>query len=185
MAAASQNYLPTLSDDSVKAKTGKTWAQWFSLLNRAGAKELNHQAIVRELKHAPGLTGWWRQMIAVEYERAQGLRAKHQRADGFSVSISKTLKAELSELFDAAANATRRSQWFPQGDFEPSSQTPDRYLRGAWRKSLRVEMGFYAKGPGKSQLAIQVNRLPNASDVEKERQRWKAAITKLQRLLAS
>lgn len=37
---------PRMSDDAVEAKTGKTWSYWFRLLDKAGAKKMNHQEIV-------------------------------------------------------------------------------------------------------------------------------------------
>jgi hypothetical protein len=44
-------------------------------------------------------------------------------------------------------------------------------------------MGFYAKGQGKSQIAVQVNKLAKRADVERERKVWKASLEKLQSLL--
>jgi hypothetical protein len=32
------NIKPTMSDDAVKAKTGKVWSEWFRILDAAGAK---------------------------------------------------------------------------------------------------------------------------------------------------
>ena len=29
---------PRMTDEAVKAKTGKTWAEWFVLLDKAGAR---------------------------------------------------------------------------------------------------------------------------------------------------
>jgi len=34
---------PRMSDDAVKAKTGKTWKQWFTILDKAGAKKFDPQ----------------------------------------------------------------------------------------------------------------------------------------------
>ncbi len=65
-----------------------------------------------------------------------------------------------------------------------SSQTKDKYFRGAWKKTARLEVGFYAKGPGKAQIALQVNKLENKSDVETARDTWKKALTKLEALLS-
>lgn len=41
-------------------------------------------------------------------------------------------------------------------------------------------MGFYAKGPGRAQIALQSNRLADEAVVEKERVLWKKEIGKLQ-----
>ena len=63
-----------------------------------------------------------------------------------------------------------------------SSRTKDKYWRGKW-KTGRLEIGFYAKGPGRAQIALQSNKLPNAEAVEKERALWKKAIDKLQEIV--
>ena len=41
------------------------------------------------------------QAIAVSYERARGMRAVGERADGFAVSASRTVAAPVERLFDA------------------------------------------------------------------------------------
>ena len=176
-------YVPTMDNAAVKAKTGRDWPGWFSLLDKAGAAKLEHKAIVALLSDKHSVPSWWRQMVAVEYERARGLREPHETATGFSVSVSKTVAASLSDLYAATAAEPRRKQWFPKGKFEVSSQTQDKYFRGAWKDSSRLEMGFYAKGPGKSQIAIQIGKLPNRAAVETERAAWSAAVQKLKGLL--
>ena len=61
-----------------------------------------------------------------------------------------------------------------------SSQTEDKYYRGAWGKDgARLEINFYAKGDGKAQINVQVNKLVNSEAVEAERTAWKKAMEKL------
>lgn len=129
------------------------------------------------------MPAWWSQMVAVEYERARGLRERHQGSDGFSVAISRTLSTRLPHLYEVTSRAGERRKWFPQGEFELSSHTRDKYLRGRWKQGTRVDIGFYARGAARSQIAVQVSRLPKKADVEPTRARWKAALTKLQHLL--
>jgi hypothetical protein len=183
MAAQRQVYVPSTSDEAVKAKTGKDWAGWFGVLDSAAAATLNHKAIVNVLSEKHGVASWWRQMIAVEFERARGLRDRHETAGGFSVSISKTVPASLSDLYAATADAASRKKWFPKGAFALSSATKDKYFRGSWKKHTRLEMGFYAKPGEKSQISVQVSKLPKKSDVESERAAWKAALVKLHGLI--
>jgi hypothetical protein len=178
-----QEYVPGMSDAAVKAKTGKDWAGWFGALDKAGAAKLKHPQIAQLIHEKHGIPGWWCQMVTVEYELARGLRVRHQTASGFSVSASKTIATSLSALYAATANVAKRKQWFPKGDLEPSSQTKDKYFRGAWNGSARLEIGFYAKEDGKAQIAVQVNKLAKRSDVDRERAAWKAALVKLQKLL--
>jgi hypothetical protein len=173
---------PSMSDTAVMTKTGRDWAGWFDVLDQAGASTLEHRQIVALLSDTHGTPAWWRQMIAVEYERARGLRARHETASGYSVSVSRTLAVDVAALYAAMADAPARAQWFPRGSFVPSSQTPHKYLRGAWG-SARLEIGLLAKSDEKSQIAVQVSRLARAGDVERQRSTWKAALARLQRLL--
>jgi hypothetical protein len=179
-----QHYVPNMSDTAVKAKTGKDWAGWFGALDKAGAAKLKHSQIAQLLHEKHGVAGWWSQMVTVEYELARGLRVRHQTATGFSVSASKTIATTLSALYMATSNGAKRKQWFPQGEFQLSSQTRNKYLRGSWN-GARLEIGFYATEGGKSQIAIQVNKLAKRADVDRERAAWKAALVKLQKLLES
>ncbi len=172
-----------ISNESVKARTGKDWPSWFELLDRAGAQELGHTATAQFLVKKHGVPGWWAQNVTVEYERARGLRERHQSAAGFKVAVTKTVATGLANLYEATANAKLRRRWFPRGAFEVSSQTRDKYFRGPWRKTARLEVGFYAKGAGKAQIALQVSRLANRADVEKTRETWKKALEKLQHLV--
>lgn len=176
-------YVPTMSDTAVKAKTGRDWASWFGALDKAGAAQLDHAAIAKLLAERHGVPGWWSQMVTVEYERARGRRVRHETASGFSVAVSKTIATTLPDLYAAAANAAKRKKWFPSGAFEASSQTKDKYLNGSWNKSARLNFGFYAKGEGKAQIAMQVSKLAKNADVELERKAWKAALLRLQEML--
>ena len=179
MAGKRQAYVPSMSGATVKAKTGKDWAGWFRALDKAGAKRLEHKAIAAILSERHRVPGWWSQMVTVEYERARGLRAPHETASGFSVSISKTVATSLAELYEVTASPAKRRKWFPRGAFEPSSQTRNKYLRGSWNRTARLEVGFYAKGPGKAQIAVGVNKLAKPGDVEVQRSAWRKALDRL------
>jgi hypothetical protein len=175
-------HVPKMSDSAVKAKTGKDWRGWFGALDKAGAKKLTHKEIVEVLHAKHGVPGWWSQMLTVEYELARGLRERHQKSDGYSVSATKTIAASVSKVYEATIDARQRKRWFPRGVFTPSSQTKDKYVNGAWRRA-RLNFGFYARSGGKAQIAVQVNKLADKEAVEQERQVWKAALAKLQSML--
>ena len=170
---------PAISDDAVTAKTGKTWRQWFTLLDKAGAAKLDHKSIVTLAARKGGAGPWWRQMVTVEYERARGLRAKHETAGGFSVSVSKTVTGDVATLYAASVAATRRRKWFPAGALKISSLTEDKYFRASWNGTARLEINFYPKPGGKAQITVQVGQLAKKSDVERERTAWKKALANL------
>ncbi|MBV8978516.1 MAG: hypothetical protein JO261_10955 [Alphaproteobacteria bacterium] len=178
-AAGQGEWPPTsISEEKVKAATGRGWMGWFIILNRANANAMPHRQIA-QLLHDKGCPSWWSQMIAVEYERARGGRKKHERPDGYSVSVSKVIPAALGRLFAVATDPANRKAWFPAGAFAETSKTKDKYWRGTWKKDARLEFGFYAKGAGKAQITVQINKLPDSSAVEKERAAWKKAMDKL------
>ena len=51
-----------MSDAAVKAKTGKDWAGWFAVLDRAGAASFDHKGIVALLSDTHDVPAWWRQI---------------------------------------------------------------------------------------------------------------------------
>ena len=183
MAKKKRTHVPGTSDATVKARTGRTWAAWFALLDRAGARAWAHRRIARLLAERHGVSGWWAQMVALQFELARGLRARHQTAGGYSVTVSKTVATSLSDLYGAIARPARRRAWFPPGTLEPSSRTRNKYFRGAWNRVQRLEVGFYPKGRQKAQIALAVSRLPRAADVEAHRRTWRRALDRLAALV--
>lgn len=177
------DYVPSTSDETVRDKTGRNWASWFRLLDQAGASKLAHGDITAVLSDPHGLPGWWCQKVAVEYERARGLRAPHETARGFSVAVSMTVAVSVSVLYAAVADVSRRRAWFPRGAFEPTSLTKDKYVRGSWNRSARLAVGVSAKGATKATVALQVSKLAAKEDVERERTAWKRALGKLRALV--
>jgi hypothetical protein len=176
---------PSISDDKVKAATGRNWMGWFVILNRLEATSLPHKEVARRLKDDHGAPSWWCQMIAVEYERARGGRKKNERAGGtYAVNVTNVMPVALPKLFAAVTDPKTRKAWFPPGAFEETSKTKDKYWRGKWKKDGKLEFGFYAKGPGKAQVALEIGKLAGAAAVETERAAWKKAFGKLQTMLA-
>jgi len=90
-----------LSDDAMQSATGRHPAEWFALLDEAGAAGWGHTAIARWLVAEHGVARWWNQNITVRYEQARGLRLPGQQSDGtFSVSTSKTVAGSLDAAYE-------------------------------------------------------------------------------------
>src|ERR1700761_8541587 len=164
----------SISDEKVKAATGRGWMGWFVILNNMKATSLPHKEVAKRLKEKYGAPSWWCQMIAVEYERARGGRQKHERAGGtFAVNVTKVMPAALPKLFAVATDPKTRKAWFPPGAFEETSKTENKYWRGKWKGAQKLEFGFYAKGDGKAQIALEIGKLESAEAVETARAAWK------------
>src|SRR5262249_44138032 len=111
MAKTPRGTLARVGDAAVQAKTGKTWAEWFAVLDKAKATEWDHATIASYLTEKSGCPEWWGQMVTVGYEQERGLREKHQTPTGYQVSRSKTLPASADTLFAAWNDKKRRAHW--------------------------------------------------------------------------
>src|SRR5215467_13039500 len=132
------------SDEAVKAKTGKVWAEWFKILDKAGAKKMPHKEIALYLYEKQKLPAWWCQMVAVGYEQERGLRQKFQKCDGeFSASRSRTMAAPLAKAYAAWTDEKLRNRWLPNAK-------NGNHLGNAGKICAR-EMGWRFAGRGRLQ----------------------------------
>jgi len=174
------------SDQAVKAKTGRGWAEWFAILDRTGAKKWAHQEIASYLHDKRNVSPWWSQMVAVEYEHERGIRQKFQKCDGeFSASSSRTLAVPLAKLYAAWTQEKLRAKWLPNAPMEVTSATPGKYVRAKWKGDSRLAVGFYARGPQKAQVAVDHGKLANSKECTKMKSYWFAALNRLESLLTS
>lgn len=169
-----------VSDEAVRAKTGKAWDEWFKLLDAAGARKMNHAQIAAYLYDQLGCPGWWNQMVAVGYEQERGLRDKHQKPDGYSISGSKTIAVPLGRLYRAWNDAKLRGRWLKE-PLTIRKATTDKSMRITWGDGpTGLEVNFYAKGEGKSQVTVQHNKLSSAKEAERMKAFWADALERLQ-----
>jgi hypothetical protein len=171
----------TMSDDAIRAKTGRGWDDWFALLDADGARELPHAAIA-ELAARHGAEPWWRQAVAVSYERARGLREKHQTPSGYQVGASKTIGAPLARLYAAWTDARTRRRWL-DAKFTVRKATAEKSMRITWEDGSNVDVLFYAKGAARSQVTVDHRKLADAEAVERMRAYWRERLARLQELL--
>jgi DNA helicase IV len=175
---------PRMSDEAVKAKTGKTWKQWFEVLTRAGAKKMSHQEIVQLLSSKFAVGPWWQQMVAVTFEQQSGLRQAHQRPDGYQISVSKTLNASTKSAYQAFANEKRRVAWLAEDGLSVRTATPNKSMRLTWKDGkTSLEVAFAAKAPDKTQVVVQHSKLPDAKIAAKMKSYWRERLDRLQRAL--
>jgi hypothetical protein len=177
---AKNNTAPRMSDIAVKAKTGKNWKDWFAALDKAGARKMNHQEIVKLISEKHEVGPWWQQMVTVTYEQARGLREKHQRPEGYQISVSRTINAPLAKLYKSFANAKSRSSWLAENGLVVRTATTDKSMRVTWNDNkTSLEIGFYPKSADKSQVVVQHSKLPDAKSSAKMKSYWGKALDRL------
>lgn len=172
---------PAISDEAVKAKTGKTWPQWFSILDRAGGKEMTHQEMVAYLGKKHKVDPWWQQMVTNTYEQHIGRRKKYSTGAGdYQVSVSRTFTVPLEKLYKSWEDSRTRKKWMPGEGFTVRKATPNKSMRITWRDKTNVEANFYSKGPKRSQVTVQHTKLTNATEVARMRFYWAKVLAALQ-----
>jgi hypothetical protein len=173
-----------ISAERVRERTGRTWNQWFSVLDGWGAAEREHPEIASWLIAEQGVPGWWAQGITVEYEKARGLRPQGGGRDGtLNVSASKTVAVPVERLYEAF---TDLEPWAPGAPLRERTATPGRGARYDWGDgSTRVIVGFTAKGEAKSTVALSHERLPDGESADSMRSYWRERLEVLKRLLES
>jgi hypothetical protein len=168
-----------MSNEAVQSKTGKTWEQWFKILDAAGAKKMTHKEIVAVVKKYDA-GPWWQQMVTVTYEQARGMREKHEKPGGYEISASKTIAASAEAIYEAWNSAKLRSTWLPEKPITIRTATPGKSMRITWVDGKSgLDVNFYEKGKDKCQITVQHSKLPDATAANRMKAFWKEKLEKL------
>jgi hypothetical protein len=177
---------PGMSDVAIARGTGKSWDEWFALLDAWGAASRNHTEIARYVGEAYGIDGWWAQGVTVGYERARGMRSMHERPDGFSMNASKTFAVPLERLFSALVEEDERAQWLDGIELRLRTSQPQRSARfDVLPADMRLSANFQTRGDAKASVQLQMERLPQAEDVTTWKSIWKRQLDRLATYLAA
>lgn len=133
-----------MSDEAMRAATGRDREGWLALLDGGDAPERSHGEIGAWLAAEHGVDGWWTQTITVEFERAPGLRPPRGGHDGlFTVNVSKTVPVPVERLYAAVVDPGLREGWLPGGALRERTARPSRSARFDWQGGpTRVIVGF-------------------------------------------
>jgi hypothetical protein len=174
------------SDDKIIEVTGRGWDAWFSILDRWGGRDSKHGETVRFLMDEHDVPGWWAQTITVYYQRASGLRLKHQQAEGFTIYASKTIAVPIDVLFTAFVDPARRKQWLTDGTMSLRTSQTNYTARFDWDDgSTRVNVSFVEKDSAKATVSVAHERLPDPDEAERAKASWRQRLADLKILLES
>jgi len=172
---------PRSSEEAVKARTGRAWPEWFSILDKAGARKMKHSEIGRFLYEKHKVSMWWIQAIANKYEQKHGLRETYETCSGdFSSSVSRTLNRGVADIYAAWKNPKARRSWLKGDLLEGSSGQPNKTLRGSWDgNTSRLEVRFTAKGPRKTQVVVDHMKMDTSKQAIAMKTFWSENLERL------
>ncbi len=176
---------PGMSDEAIRRGSGKSWDEWLAILDAWNAHAKTHAEIARHLATAHGVGDWWAQAVTVGYERARGLRVRHERASGhFDSSTTRTFPVPVATLYRAVVDASLRDRWLEPGTLSLRTATESKSARFDMPSdSSKVNINFWPKGDAKSSIQLQHEKLPTAGSVTNSKVFWKERLTRLPSLL--
>jgi len=175
--------MPTtrIDDETVKAKTGRSWHEWFDILEKASADKLNHQEIVSFLSRRHDLNDWWSQMVANVYEQHARIHEQYERAEGYEISVSKTFQVDVKIIYDAWFTEEKRRRWLQESPLKITASTRNKSIRAQWANGQsKLSIDFYSKGENRSQVIVQHMKLPSLKDAEDMQTFWKEKLNTLE-----
>lgn len=178
MAASVGSSSDGVGEDAVREATGRDRAEWFALLDQAGAATWKHKDIASWLVSDHGVDGWWAQSITVGYEQARGIRRPGQRQDGtFEASVSRTVALDTADaLRMLAAIVTRELDVAPLALNLTAKHPTARFPLDGGEYVLATASPL---GDGRSSIGLTWGRMPDGSrlaDVKTSMRQWLQAV---------
>ena len=195
------------SDEAVRDATGRSWAEWQAALDGAGGQGMSHRELVAWLEVGGVESGWWRQAVAVGYEKLTGRRVVGQTADGlFQVGVQRTLPLSGERAWALLTSPDGVRAWLGDGvDLAFQEGETYRTADGATGEVRVVRDGSHARltrdsGVGDRPSTIQIRveakgdravvgmheeNLPGEKNREERRTHYRAALDRLEALAKS
>lgn len=188
MSAEAANQRNVITDKVVISTTGKTMAEWFEILDKKGAKKLDSHGIYDLITNTDGLKAlgeWNCGLLSTSYQWDRGLRERGEKADGFEVSVSKTVAVPTEMLYAAWTDEGLRKKWLSE-KITITKSTENKSVRVLWSdKSTRLSVDLYPKGDSKSQMIVQHLKIPDSEMAARMKEFWAERLNTLKGILES
>ena len=190
-----------LTEASIKSSTGKTWDEWFVILDKRGGPAQGRKAIGEYLFKECKLDQWWCATINIQYEAARGVLEKDGRPKGYTICATKMIAAPVDKVYSAWASEEDLNQWFSKknnaevaegGKYSNSDSDQGIFKRVRKNKDLRftwenpahtagtiVDVVFQDKGKGKTGVMVTHDRIQKREEADGLRQGWGDALDRL------
>jgi uncharacterized protein YndB with AHSA1/START domain len=175
-----------VTDDAVTAKTGKTWDEWCKILDRAGARMMEHREIALLLHEEMGVPTWWSQVVATGYENERGIRQDERGGPAgkrYEVTLTKIVAAGREATWAAWQDRAMLARWLPDVEFAVSKTVAPKMMELKWPDEKRVTVKFFERR-GRTRVVVTQARLAE-NETDAARRYWSAALDEFQVLMAA
>ena len=172
------------SDDAMRRGSGRGHEEWFGLLDAWGATERRHTAIATWLRETHAVPGWWAQNITVAYERARGMRSRHQVADGFTIGVTRTVAADPARTLAAFTDPDLRRRWLPDVTLRQRPTRARHTARFDWADPpSRLVVVATPRGTDRTTVSIAHEKLADGESAERLKIAWREWLGLLKQVL--
>lgn len=193
-----------VSDEAVKAATGRTPAEWEAVLDARGAADLPHGKIVALLRESGEIeSSWWMQQVANGYEKRKGKRVLGQtEGTGFQIGVRRTLSIPPDEAWRLVTSAEGVRGWlggapelrWEKGEsyrlrdgsagevrvFKPGSHLRITWQPEGWPRASTIQVRVMPSGEQKSVISFHQEHLPGPAERQARREFFDAALDALE-----
>jgi hypothetical protein len=174
---------PGMADAALIGGTGHDWDHWLRVLDDWDGTARTHPAIARYLHEVHGVPGWWSQTVTVGYERARGMRERHETTRGFEVTVSKTVAATVDRVWPFLRDADRLGSWVDPEALRFRSATEGKRVGYTAGDGTAVSLYLAPKGEDRATVTVGHEQLADADAVASERTHWRARLARLAAIL--
>lgn len=199
----------SISDQAVAAATGRDWHAWLEILRSAEREgPLSHREIARLLHERFGVSYWWSQTIAGEYEKRTGRRETGEvPGSGFQVGVSRTLPFPAGEGWRRLLSPAGLKWWLGECDsltteegaayrtadgirgeirvWRPESHLRLTWMPASWKSPSTLQLRCRDRGDGRCVISFHQEKLSDGETRESMRRRWKEALNGIATLKTS
>jgi uncharacterized protein YndB with AHSA1/START domain len=186
----------TTDDKACKAETGKTKAEWFAAIEKAGA---SGRAESGKVLQAAKVDPWWATVLLVEHEAAKKAVEKDGKPKGYSICSTKSVAANAAKTWKALTTSAELAKWFGTGATMNAKEggavsdkdgvtgkvtkvRPEKALvfswEASWAPGSQVEILVQPKGD-KTGLVVNHTRIQSRADADAVREAWAQALNAL------
>jgi uncharacterized protein YndB with AHSA1/START domain len=107
-------------------------------------------------------------------------------ADGFSISVTRTIAAEPDQVLAAFTEPAIRERWLPVAGIRQRSTRARTSARFDWPEpASRLVVTVVAKDDGRTLAAVSHERIADAESAEREKAAWRGRLDRLRATLES